>query len=219
MNMAHPRMFLDTADIGEIRDAVGTGIVDGVATNPEKLKLAGLGREEVIEQIRSFFDGPIAVEAVGVTADEIEKEALRLSGLSSAVAVKIPANYEGIKAVSRLAPQGVLTNATLIFNPGQGLAAGLARSPFISPFVGRARMAGHDGISTIGDIRRCYDAFGIDTCIIAASIKDVQQVIESIKAGAHSVAVTYPVFRAMLSHPATEAGIQGFQEDWKELSR
>jgi len=216
--MGHPRLFLDTADVEQIREAVKTGIVDGVATNPEKLKLAGIEPRDAVSEIRSFFDGPIALEAIGSTAEELEESALNLSELSSDIAVKIPANYEGLKAISKLVPQGVATNATLIFNPGQGLAAGLAGSPFISPFVGRARMAGQDGISTIADIRRCYDAFGIASCIIAASIKDVRQVIESIKAGAHAVAVTYPVFRAMMNHPATEAGMQGFLEDWKELT-
>ena len=217
--MAQPRLFLDSADVEEIRDAVKTGIVDGVATNPQKLKLAGIKPQDVVAEIRSFFDGPLSFQALGATADELEENAVKLSELSSNMAIKIPANYEGLKAISKLVPRGVATNATLIFNPGQGLAAGLAGSPFISPFVGRAKMAGQDGISTIADIRRCYDAFGIDSCIIAASIKDVQQVIESIKAGAHAVAVTYPVFRAMLSHPATEAGMQSFIENWKELTQ
>ena len=218
MSKEYPRVFLDTANIEQIRDAVATGVVDGIATNPEKLRDAGLTREEAVGEIRSFFDGPIAVEAIGRAAGEIEEEALRLSEISSAIAIKIPANYEGLKAVARLAPKGVLTNATLIFNPGQGLAAGLSGSPFISPFVGRAKMFGADGIDCIRDIRACYDAFGIETCIIAASIKDVQQVIESIKAGAHSVAVTYPIFRAMLDHPGTEAGVESFLAHWKELT-
>ncbi len=215
--MTYPRLFLDTADVEEIRDAVTTGIIAGVATNPNKLMCSGINPQDVVEEIRGFFDGPIALQALGRTADELEQDALRLNGLAENLAVKIPTTFEGLKAISRLVPQGVATNATLIFNPGQGLAAGLAGSPFISPFIGRAKMMGSEGIDVIRDIRQCYDAFGIDTCIVGASIKDVQQAIEAIKAGAHSVAVTYPVLKAMLTHPGTDAGLDEFIRNAAEL--
>lgn len=215
--MEYPRLFLDTADVDEIRDAVTTGIIDGVATNPNKLMGSGIKPQDVVDEIRSFFEGPIALQALGRTADELEEDALRLNELGPNLAVKIPTTYEGLKAIKRLLPQGVATNATLIFNPGQGLAAGLAGSPFISPFIGRSKMAGADGIDVIRDIRECYDAFGIETCIVGASIKDVQQAIEAIKAGAHSIAVTYPVLQGMLSHPGTQVGLDEFIRNAADL--
>ncbi len=216
--MSIPRLFLDTADVAQIRDAVSTGLIDGVATNPEKVAQSGKSYRRVVEEIREFFDGPIAVQAVGRTRDEICECARRLHQMDPNLAVKITANKEGLAAVKTLAPEGVRTNATLMFNPAQGLLAGLAGSPFISPFVGRARMAGYNGFDVIRRIRRMYDAWGIDgTVIIAASIKDVEQVVESIAAGAHSVAVPFHVFEAMCEHAMTAQGLAAFTEIYRNI--
>jgi len=216
--MSTPRVFLDTADVVQIKDAVSTGLIDGIATNPEKIALSGKSYRQMVSEIREFYDGPIAVQAVGRGRDEICECARRLHQIDPGLAVKITANKEGLAAVKTLVPEGVRTNATLIFNPTQGLLAGLAGSPFISPFIGRANMAGQDGIDTIGKIRHLFDAWGIGkTVIIAASIKDVDQVIESVLAGAHSVAVPFPVFEAMCQHPLTEAGLDAFIENYKSI--
>jgi len=205
------RVFLDTADPAEIRDAVGTGLVDGIATNPEKVFESGMTYRRVIEEIRRFFDGPIAVQAVGRTTQEICDCARRLHGIDPLLAIKIAANKEGLAAVKILVPEGVRTNATLMFNPTQALLAALAGSPFVSPFVGRAKMTGATGTGEIAQMRRLLDAFGLRrTNIIAASIKDVEQVVESILAGAHSVAVPFNVFEAMCAHPLTSAGLDSF---------
>ena len=193
--MSIPRIFLDTADVSQLRDAVSTGLVDGIATNPEKVAKADKSYREVIAQIRQFFEGPIAVQAVGYTTEEICTCARGLHEIDPMLAIKIPANKAGLAAVKILVPEGIRTNATLIFNPTQGLFAALAQSPFISPFVGRAKMVGYNGIETIRRIRQLFDAFELNkTILIAASIKDVDQVIESILAGAHAVAVTFPIF-------------------------
>jgi transaldolase len=206
-----PRIFLDTADIDQIRAAAATGLIDGVATNPEKLAAEGITVARAIERIRTCFDGPIAVQSLGRTTQERCASARFLHGLDPLVAVKVTADQAGLAAVRILAAEGVRTNATLIFNPTQGLMAGLAGSPFISPFVSRADMAGADGIKLIGDIRALLDAFGCDrTCLIAASIKDVDQVIRSILAGAHAVAVPFSVFEAMCEHPLTRLGNERF---------
>ncbi len=205
--MATPRIFLDTADVAQIKDAVSTGLIDGIATNPDKIAQAGKSYRQVVEEIRAFFDGPIAVQAVGRTREDTCACARRLHAIDPMLAVKIAANKEGLAAVKTLVPEGVRTNATLIFNPTQGLLAALAGSPFLSPFVGRANMAGHSGIETIRRLRQLLDAFGLnDTNLIAASIKDVDQVIESILAGADSVAVPFAVFEAMCEHPLTAQG-------------
>jgi transaldolase len=218
--MSTIRVFLDTADLGEIRDALGTGLVGGIATNPNKIAQSGKTYREVLDEIRAFFDGPIAFQALGRSVDELVEHARRIHRMDSMLAVKVTADKTGLSALRRLVGEGVRTNATLIFNPTQGLLAGLAGSPFISPFVGRARMTGQDGIETIARIRRMYDAFGIEgTTIIGASIKDVEQVVDVILAGAHSVAVPFPVFEAMMEHPMTTLGLEKFLAEFEEVRK
>jgi len=212
------RLFLDTADIAHIRDAVSTGLVDGVATNPNKVAESGKSYRQVVEEIRRFFAGPIAVQAIGTTTEEVCASARRLHQIDPLLAIKVTANKFGLAAVKILVPEGVRTNATLMFNPTQGVLAAMAGSPFISPFVGRARDTGHDGIEAIRKMRQLLDAFHLDkTNLIAASIKDVEQVIDSIIAGAHSVAVPFNVFEQMCEHPLTTKGLDAFIEVYKTI--
>ncbi|MCL5103421.1 MAG: fructose-6-phosphate aldolase [Armatimonadetes bacterium] len=216
--MSMPRIFLDTADVSQIKDAVSTGLIDGVATNPNKVAASGKSYRQVVEEIRQFFDGPIAVQAIGRTREEICGCARRLHQIDPMLAIKITANKEGLAAVKTLVPEGIRTNATLMYNPTQALLAGLAGSPFISPFIGRAKMCGYDGIDAIHKMRQLLDAFDLKkTCLIAASIKDVDQVIESIIAGAHAVAITFPIFEAMCEHPLTTNGLESFIEEYKTI--
>ena len=211
------RIFLDTADIGQIRDAVSTGIIAGIATNPNKMAKAGRRYEDVISDIASFFSGPVAVEAISTRAEDIVAEAQRLAKLGPNMAVKIPTNKEGIKAISQLVPMGITTNSTLIFSAGQALAAGLAGSPFISPFIGRATAIGYNGIELFREIRTIYNAFDIHSCVIAASIKNIRDAIEVIEAGADSLALTYEIFEQLFYHPLTEVGVASFNEDYKKI--
>jgi transaldolase len=208
------RVILDSADIAEIRDAVGTGLIGGIATNPRKIAQSGKSCRQVVEEIRQVFAGPIAVQALGRTTDEICASARQLHALDPLLAVKITANKAGLSAIGPLVREGVRTNATLMYSPTQALLAALAGSPYISPFVGRARMCGYDGIGAIRQMRQILDAYGLThTTIIAASIKDVCQVVDSILAGAHSVAVPFHVFEAMCEHPLTTRGLEGFMAD------
>jgi transaldolase len=211
-------LYLDTAELDQIRDAVSTGLIDGIATNPNKIALSGKSYEQVLEEIRGVFDGPIAFQAMGATTEQIMDHARQIHGMDPKLAVKIVANKTGLPAIKPLVAEGVRTNATLIFNPAQALMAGLAGSPFVSPFIGRARMAGSDGIEAIASMRRLFDAWEIeDTCIVGASIKDVQQVIDVILAGAHAVAVPFAVFEGMMDHSMTERGLQKFADDFDAL--
>ena len=216
--MSPYRIFLDTAELAEIKDAVSTGLVDGIATNPNKIAQSGKTYRQVLDEIRQFFAGPIAFQSMGNTTDEIIKHALEIHQMDPLLAVKVVANRNGLPAIRPLVAEGVRTNATLIFNPTQALLAGLAGSPFISPFIGRARMAGSDGIEPIRQMRKLYDAWGItQTVIIGASIKDVTQAIDVILAGAHSVAVPFAVFAAMMEHPLTEQGFQHFAAEFARV--
>lgn len=215
--MHYPRIFLDTADVEKLKEAVRTGIVDGIATNPNKIAESQKSYRQVIDEIRKFFDGPIAVQGMGKTKEQIVQHALKLHNMDANLAIKVTCNIEGIKAIRELVEQGVRTNCTLIYSASQGLAAGRVGSPFISPFVGRSEMSGYNGVEVIRKIRAIYDAFGIETCIIAASIKNVHHAIESVIAGAHAVAVTWPVFESMINHPMTQYGYTGFEETFKHI--
>lgn len=211
MDMSGFRIFLDTAEVDEIRAAAATGLISGVATNPQKIMLSGKTYRQVLDEIRAFFDGPIAFQALGRDIDEVCRHAREIHAMDPSLAVKVTANGFGLAAVKRLAAEGVRTNATLIYNPTQALMAALAGSPFISPFIGRARMTGSDGIAAIGTMRQLLDAWNLtETCIIGASIKDVEQVIQVILAGAHSVAIPFAVFEAMMDHPMTALGLDAF---------
>ena len=218
MTDGKPRIFLDTANVEEIEEAVSTGIVDGIATNPNKMAQVGRKYKDVISDIRKFFNGPIAVEAISEKTDDIIEEAMRLSEISENIVVKIPSNKDGIKAVSALVPKGVLTNATLIFNPAQALAAGLAGSPFISPFIGRVNEMGADGLELFSKVRQMYDFYGIDSLVISASIKNVNDAIDSILYGADALAITYEVFNQMFYHPLTDIGIEKFKADFHKIN-
>ena len=212
------RIFLDTANIHEIEDALSTGIVDGIATNPNKMFQVGRKYEDVIRDIRSIFDGPVAVEAISTKAEDIVEEAQRLSGMAKNMVIKIPGNKEGIKAISKLVPMGIATNCTLLFNPAQALAAGLAGSPFISPFIGRVNACGMDGMKLFSEVRKMYDFYNIESVVIAASIKNVYDAVQAVCAGADSLALTYEVFNQLFSHPLTEQGIEKFTADYRAIN-
>ena len=217
--MSTYRIFLDTADADEIKDAVSTGLIDGIATNSQKIAHSGKSYQEVIEEIRRHFDGPIAVQSVGQTTEEICRRARELNQMDDLLAVKVTANKAGLAAVKIMVSEGIKTNATLIFNPTQGLLATLAGAQFLSPFIGRARMAGYDGVETIRRIRQLLNAFDLKTNLVAASIKDVEQVIDVIVAGADSVAVPFHVFDAMCEHPMTDKGLEDFMENDRKIPR
>ena len=212
------RIFLDTANIHEIEDALSTGIVDGIATNPNKMFQVGRKYEDVIRDIRSIFDGPVAVEAISTKAEDIVEEAQRLSGMAKNMVIKIPGNKEGIKAISKLVPMGIATTCTLLFNPAQALAAGLAGSPFISPFIGRVNACGMDGMKLFSEVRKMYDFYNIKSVVIAASIKNVYDAVQAVCAGADSLALTYEVFNQLFSHPLTEQGIEKFTADYRAIN-
>jgi transaldolase len=207
------RLVLDCADIDQIEKAIQSGVIGGIATNSTKIAEAGKSVEQVVREIRSIFDGFIAVQTVSSRAEDLIREAKDLNELGSNMSMKIATTFEGVKAIDRLAKDGIQTNATLIFTPAQALVAGLAGASVISPFVGRARDVGIDAIATIGRIRKVYDAFGIQTPIIAASIRSKEQVIDSIIAGADMVALRYEIFEQLFRHPLTDEGAAKFLED------
>lgn len=218
--MGKLRIVLDTADVSRIKDAVTTGLVDAVATNPEKVAQSGNSYRQVVEQIRRFFEGPVMLQAVGETTGQICDSARKLNRIDPSLIIKIAANKAGLTAVKILVAEGLKTNATLVFNPAQALLAALANSTSVSVFVGRARMCGYDGIETVRKVRQLFDAFECkNTAVAACSIKDVKQVIDSVIAGADTVAVPFNVFEAMCEHPLTGSGLAAFMNYHKNISQ
>lgn len=141
-----------------------------------------------------------------------------MSDMSTNIVIKIPGNKEGIKAISKLVPMGVMTNCTLLFNPAQALAAGLAGSPFISPFIGRVNACGMDDMKLFFEVRKMYDFYNIKSVVIAASIKNVYDAVQAVCAGADSLALTYEVFNQLFEHPLTEQGIEKFTADYRAIN-
>ncbi len=208
------KLFIDTANVDEIRAASELGVICGVTTNPSLIAREGRVFEEVIAEITTLVDGPISAEVVALDAEEMIKEALELVKIHENIVIKIPMIPEGLKAVKVLAAKGIKTNVTLIFSAAQALLAARAGASYVSPFVGRLDDISDNGITLVSDIAEIFAIHDIPTEIISASIRGPQDVTDSAKAGAHIATVPYKVIMQMTKHPLTDAGIEKFMADW-----
>ncbi len=208
------KLFLDTADVEEIKRYAAMGIVDGVTTNPSLLKKSGRDYKELVMEICEVVKGPVNVEGIANNADGIVKEAEEFAEWSPNIVVKISMSEEGIKAVHRLSEQGIRTNVTLIFNPLQALVAANAGADYVSPFMGRVDDVGGDGTDVIRKIADIYAMYGIDTEIVSASIRHPKHVLDSALAGADICTIPPSVMKKLISHPQTSEGIAKFEKDW-----
>ncbi len=211
------KLFIDTANIDEIREINDWGIICGVTTNPSLIAKEGRVFEEVIAEITSIVDGPISAEVISLKADEMVKEARELAKIHKNIVIKIPMTAEGLKATKVLSAEGIKTNVTLIFSAAQALLAAKAGATFVSPFVGRLDDIASNGMDLVADIALIFDNYGIETEIIAASVRGPQDVVDAAKCGAHIATIPYKVFGQMLKHPLTDAGIERFLADWKSV--
>ncbi|HAP93898.1 MAG TPA: fructose-6-phosphate aldolase [Desulfotomaculum sp.] len=211
------RLFLDTANIEEIKTAYALGVISGVTTNPSLIAREGRDFEQVVREITAIVDGPISAEVIGHEAFVMIQEAIELASIHPNIIIKIPMTAEGLKAVAALAAKGIKTNVTLVFSANQALLAALAGAAYVSPFVGRLDDAGHDGMEVVADIVEIYRNYDFSTQIIAASIRHPLHVIMAARAGADIATVPYQVLRQMLSHPLTDLGIKKFMEDWAKV--
>jgi transaldolase len=212
------RFFLDTANIDEIRVAHSWGVISGVTTNPSLVAREGRVFRDVIKEICSIVDGPVSAEVIALEADAMVREARDLASWADNVVIKIPMTCEGLKAVSVLSRDGIDTNVTLVFSPTQALLAARAGASYVSPFVGRLDDIASDGIKLVADIAEIYAIHGIETEIIAASVRHPMHVIEAAKAGAHIATVPFSVLKSMAAHPLTDKGIERFLADWKSAT-
>jgi transaldolase len=213
------KIFIDSADVSEIREVASWGILDGVTTNPTLVAKTGRGFREVIEEITTIVNGPISAEAITITAQEIVQEAEGLAKISKNIAVKIPMGKEGLKAVKILRTKGIMTNVTLVFSPNQALLAAKAGATFISPFVGRLDDISHFGMEIIRDAVEIYRNYEFETEIIVASVRNPLHVVEAARMGAHVATIPFGVLKQMLAHPLTDIGIKKFYEDHQRIPK
>lgn len=212
------KLFIDTANIDEIREVNEWGVISGVTTNPSLIAKEGRDFKEVIQEISSIVDGPISAEVISLEKDGMIEEARELSKIHPNIVIKIPMTKEGLKAVKVLSEEGIKTNVTLIFSANQALLAAKAGATYVSPFIGRLDDIGNEGMNIIYDIVQIFDIHGIDTEVIAASIRHPIHVLDAAKAGAHIATIPYKVLNQMLTHPLTDIGIEKFLKDWEGLN-
>lgn len=214
------KLFIDTANVEDIKAANELGVICGVTTNPSLVVKEGKGAKEfrqLVKDITEIVDGPVSAEVIALDHEGMVKEARELAQISKNVVVKIPMCEEGLKAVHVLSSEGIHTNVTLIFSAGQALLAARAGATYVSPFVGRIDDTGHNGLDLIADIAEIFAIHGIETEIISASIRNPIHAIESAKLGAHIATVPYNVIKQMIGHPQTSAGIEKFVSDWESM--
>lgn len=213
------RIFLDTANLDEIRHAARLGIISGVTTNPTLVAKEGSADlKSVILDICSMVSGSISVEAMSLNAEGMIKEAREFASWHKNVTVKIPVCEAGYEAISVLSKENIKTNMTLCFSANQALIAAIAGATYISPFVGRLDDIGHDGMALVSDIVDIYKRYDLKTQVIAASVRHPLHVIAAAKAGAHISTIPYGVLMKMMQHPLTDVGIARFAEDWKKVA-
>ena len=205
------KLFIDTANVEDIKVANDLGVICGVTTNPSLIAKEGKVFEEVIKEITTIVDGPISAEVVAPDAEGMVREARELAKIHKNIVIKIPVTLEGLKAVKILSAEGIKTNVTLIFSSTQALLAARAGATYVSPFVGRLDDIASNGVNLI------FDIHGIQTEIISASIRGPQDIVDSAKAGAHIATIPYKVILQMIKHPLTDNGIERFMADWNSV--
>lgn len=213
------KLFIDTANIDEIREINEWGVLSGVTTNPSLIAKEGRDFKEVIKEIAEIIDGPISAEVISLDKDGMIKEARELARIHRNIVIKIPMTAEGLKAVNVLSQEGIKTNVTLIFSPNQALLAAKAGASYVSPFIGRLDDISNEGMEIVRDIVHIYGMHSIYTKVIAASVRNPMHVIEAAKAGAHIATIPYNVFKQMVNHPLTDIGIERFLKDWEGLKK
>ena len=213
------KIFIDTANIEEIKKANEWGVIDGVTTNPSLVAKESSEFKELVQQIVNIVDGPISVEAISTDAEGMVKEAVEVSEWSQNIVVKIPMIPEGLRAVKVLRSKDIKTNVTLAFSVNQALLAAKAGATYVSPFIGRLDDIGHEGMQIVRDTVQIYKLYNFKTEVIVASVRHPLHVIESAKAGAHVATIPFNVIEKMFKHPLTDIGLERFLEDWKKVKK
>jgi transaldolase len=213
------KIFLDTADIEEIRTAARWGILDGVTTNPTLYGKVGGSYEEILQEVCRITSGPVSAEVVAEDVEGMLREGRAFAKLAPNIVVKVPMSEEGLEAMSRFAEEGIRTNCTLIFTANQGLLAAKAGASLISPFVGRLDDINQDGMIVIRELAEIFAIHEIEAEILSASIRHPLHVTQSALAGAHIATLPFKVLQQMVHHPLTDKGIVTFRSDWEKARK
>jgi len=213
------KFFLDTANLVEIKEIAGWGILDGVTTNPSLVSKENTRFEDLIREICRIVPGPVSVESVSTKAEDIIPEAEALAKLAPNIVVKIPIGIEGLKATRALSQKGIEVNTTLIFSPSQALLAARAGSRYVSPFIGRLDDISHEGMQLVEQILTIFDNYGLETEVIVASVRHPLHVVEAALLGADIVTLPYSVMEKLIKHPLTDLGMEKFLKDWGKVKK
>ena len=213
------KLFLDSANLDEIREVAAWGVLDGVTTNPSLCSRETVTFEDNIRAICALTPGPVSAECVSLMADEIVPEARALAKIAPNVAVKIPVGLEGLKATKTLDGEGIAVNMTLVFSAGQALLAAKAGARFVSPFIGRLDDVAEDGMALIEEIVQIFENYQYKTEVIVASVRHPRHVIEAARIGADIATVPFGVMQKLVRHPLTDIGIERFLADWRKVKK
>ncbi len=212
------KLFIDTADVAQIKEAWSWGIIDGVTTNPTHVMKTGRKPEEVYREILQIVNGPVSLETIATDAPTIVQEGRALAKLGPNVVVKVPVIREGLKAVKELSAEGIKTNVTLNFSPIQALLAAKVGATYISPFVGRLDAVGHTGMDLVRQIRTIYDNYGFKTQILTAAVRHPEHVLQAALAGSDVCTMFYDTLKMLYDHPLTDIGLDIFLKDWAKAT-
>ena len=213
------KIFLDTANIESIKKYNDMGLIDGITTNPTLLSKEKGNPAEIMREIVNIVRGPVSLEVIGTTMEEMINEAHRLKKYGQNVVVKIPMIPDGLKVVKKLKEQGIQTNVTLIFSANQAILAAKAGAAYVSPFIGRLDDAGHDGMTVISEIMQIFKNYQFNTEVLVASVRHPLHVTEAGKIGAHVVTLPPDILGKMISHPLTDKGLSAFLSDWEKVKK
>jgi transaldolase len=210
------KIFLDTANLGELREAAAMGVLDGATTNPSLIAKEKRPFRELVEEICRIVDGPVSLEVVAVEADGMVQQGRELAKIAPNVVVKLPTTVDGLKALRILRGEGIRTNLTLCFSPSQALLVAKAGADYVSPFLGRLDDISHVGMDLVRTIRRIYDNYRFETKVLAASLRNPLHVVDAALAGADVATLPAAVFQQLIKHPLTDAGLKRFLDDWQK---
>jgi len=213
------KIFIDTADIAEIKEAASLGVLDGVTTNPSLVAKTGKPFEKCIREILDVVPGPVSVECVAIEHKEMIAEAKKYAAWADNVVIKLPIIREGLKAIKALADEGIKVNTTLCFSPMQALLAAKAGAAYISPFVGRLDDISNDGMELIRQILDIYDHYAFDTEVLVASVRNPMHVVQAALMGADVCTIPLKVINQLLAHPLTDIGLKAFLADWEKRAK
>ncbi|MDP9015165.1 MAG: fructose-6-phosphate aldolase [Thermoproteota archaeon] len=213
------KIFLDTANIESIKKYNDMGLIDGITTNPTLLSKEKGNPAEIMREIVNIVMGPVSLEVIGTTMEEMINEAHRLKKYGQNVVVKIPMIPDGLKVVKKLKEQGIQTNVTLIFSANQAILAAKAGAAYVSPFIGRLDDAGHDGMTVISEIMQIFKNYQFNTEVLVASVRHPLHVTEAGKIGAHVVTLPPDILGKMISHSLTDKGLSTFLSDWEKVKK